>query len=181
MKGFDLFLVTLWEDLKNFLTIKTYNIILSLKSLKILNVLFWLHFMSNPWTTKNIENFERHFTSATMILVWSICYLDLLGGWRKKMVSNYWYLTDIIAIFNTDCWMYHLGIEVKVNDWVSTNWSLGHHGWYGENIIGEVSVGLVPGNLCYRGAGIGKPTEHEWTQLNISIQPLISMLCWGFC
>ena len=89
MKGFDLFLVTLWEDLKNFLTIKTYNIILSLKSLKILNVLFWLHFMSNPWTMKNIENFERHFTSATMILVWSRLFVIWIywEGEEKK-----WYV-----------------------------------------------------------------------------------------
>ena len=62
----------------------------------------------------------------------------------------------------------YLGIEPEIDDWIGTDRSLRHHCWYGEDIEGEVSVGFVASHLRYRGAGIGEPTEHGGTQLNIS-------------
>ena len=81
----------------------------------------------------------------------------------------------------------YLGIEPEIDDWVGTDGSFGQDTLvikipivtrsilfvikiyrYGEDIVGELSVGFVASYLRYRGAGIGEPAQHEGTQLNIS-------------
>ena len=53
----------------------------------------------------------------------------------------------------------YLRIEPEVDDRINADRHLGKHGGDGQDVEGDDGLWLVASRLCYRGAGIRKPTD----------------------